>query len=315
MFSLNSPFWVTLLVSAPLGLLFAAWAERIIRQERTALEQPAPSAAQSRGRLIGLTLVYAALCGGLCLVAVHGGQSTPEVQPSAWGLFLRRCSHQLLIGFVLVAMAVDWDQYVIPDQITLPGTIFGLAGAFAVGELQLIHLWVDWSYAEPQIRGPWIPTWIDAHRHWHGLAWSLAGLVTGAGLTAIVRSVSSRLMGLETLGTGDITFMALIGSFLGWQPTVCAFLAAPILGLIVGLPLKLVTNKPYIPYGPFLGAGALLVLFTWGPVWLRTKEIFGDWQGLLILAGLASISFVLLFGLLILYRRIPGRTMKDRSDL
>ncbi len=278
------------------------------------MEQPPPKAGQSWRRLIGLTLTYAALCGGLYLVVVHGGQSTPEVQPSEWGLFLRRGSHQLLIGFILVAMAVDWDGYVIPDQITVPGTILGLAGAFAVGELQLIHLWVDWSYAEPQLRGPWIPAWIAAHPHWHGLAWSFAGLATGAGLTAIVRSASSRLMGLETLGTGDITFMALVGSFLGWQPTVCAFLAAPLLGLMVGLPLKLVTNKPYIPYGPFLGAGALLVLFAWGPIWLRTKDIFGDWLGLSVLAGLASICFVLLFGLLILYRRIPGRRATGPSD-
>ncbi|MFO0917283.1 MAG: A24 family peptidase [Planctomycetaceae bacterium] len=311
---MDSSFWVNLAFLVPLGCIFAVWAERMIRQERTATGQSPPTPGQTRRRLIGLTLVYAALTVALSVSAELGMQSTPEVQPTTWGFFLRRCSHQLLIGFILVAMAVDWDGYVIPDQITLPGTLLGVAGAVAVGQLQLIHLWVDWSYALPQIRGPWIPAWIDAHRHLHGLAWSLAGLIAGAGLTAIVRSVSSRLMGLETLGTGDITFMALIGSFLGWQPTVCAFLAAPLLGLAVGLPLKLVTNKPYIPYGPFLGAGALLTLFAWGPIWGRTKDIFGDWLALLILFALASVSFVVLFGLLILYRRLPGRTTSDQNN-
>lgn len=314
MLPFDDNFWITVLTAIPLGLLFAAWANRLLCQERTITEQSPPTARESWVRLIGLTLVYAALCGGLYLVAVHGGQSTPEVLASAWGFALRRFSHQVLIGLILVAMAVDWDGYVIPDQITIPGMLLGLSAAFAVGELQLIHLWVDWSHAIPQLRGPDIPAWFDAHRHWHGLAWSFAGLVTGAGLTAIVRWVSSRLMGRETLGTGDITFMALIGSFLGWQPTVCAFLIAPLLGLAVGIPVKLLFNKPYIPYGPFLGISALLVLFGWGPIWLRTKGIFGDWLGLLILTGIAGISFVLLFGLLILYRRIPGRTPTDRGD-
>lgn len=309
----DSTFWLTALTAVPMGFLFALWAERLIREERTHVGQPLPGRVQTWRRLVGLTVAYGVLCSGLYLVASQGGLATPEVQPTAWGLVLRRLSHQALIGFILVAMAVDWDGYVIPDQITLPGTLLGLAAALICEHNQLIHLWVDWSYEVPGLHGPWIPSWFDAHHHWHGLAWSTAGIAAGAGLTAIVRSVSSRIMGLETLGTGDITFMALIGSFLGWQPTVCAFLIAPILGLIVGIPLKLLTNKPYIPYGPFLGAGALLVLFGWGPIWFRTRGIFGDWLGLLMLTGLAGASFVLLLGLLIGYRRIPGRTPTERS--
>jgi leader peptidase (prepilin peptidase) / N-methyltransferase len=79
------------------------------------------------------------------------------------------------------------------------------------------------------------------------------------------------------------------------------------LGLVVGIPLKLVTNKPFIPYGPFLGAGAILVIFAWGPIWYRTRGIFGDWYGLLILSGLAGAGFLLLMGLLVVYRSIPGK--------
>lgn len=271
------------------------------------MARPQLTASSRWTRLSFWAVSYIVLCGTLFQVVSAGGQSTPEVQPSGWGMSLRLVYHELMIGLILVATAIDWDGYIIPDQITMPGMLIGCLGAFAFGELQLIHLWVDWSVAIPQISGPYIPAWFDPHRHWHGLAWSLAGLGMGAGLTWLVRASSSWLMGRETLGFGDVTFMAMAGSFLGWQPTVCAFLIAPLLGLLVGVPLKWMTNKSYIPFGPFLGGGVLVVLFGWGPIWFRSRGIFGDWFGLLILAGLASVGFVMLIGLLLLYRNIPGR--------
>lgn len=299
--------WLTLFGSIPVGLLFGLWAERLIRQDRALRNVPLRSAVESRRHAFGLALVYVLLSVGLFVVASLGGQFTPEVLPTEQGFVLRRIYHQLLIGLILVATAVDWDGYVIPDQITFSGIFAGLAGAFAIAHAQLIHLWVDWSYEEPGLRGAYIPTWFDAHRHWHGVAWSAAGLIVGAALVWTVRAVSSSLMRRETLGFGDVTFLAMIGSFLGWQPTACAFLLAPLLGLFVGLPLKLLTNKPYIPYGPFLGAGALVVLFAWGLLWNATKRIFGDVEGLLILFSLAAAAFVVLLGLMRVYRSIPGK--------
>lgn len=300
-------FWLTLLVSLPAGLLFGLWSERLIHQDRALRNVPPRTSAESRRQAFGLALAYVMLCSGLFVVASLGGQFTPEVQPTEQGFVLRRIYHQLLIGLILVATAVDWDGYVIPDQITFPGMFAGLLGAFVIGDAQLIHLWVDWSYAVPDLRGPYFPDWFATYQHWHGLAWSAAGLIVGAGLVWTVRAVSSSLMRRETLGFGDVTFLAMIGSFLGWQPTVCAFLLAPLLGMLVGLPLKLLTNKPYLPYGPFLGAGALAVLFAWGPLWNATKRIFGDAEGLMILFGLAAAAFVVLLGLMRIYRSIPGK--------
>ena len=300
-------FWLTILIALPVGAIFSVWGERLIGRERRLLNMPASSAARTRIRCLMTAVVYALLCGGLFLAASAGWQKTDEVQPPPWGATLRLLYHQLLIGLILVATVVDWDCYLIPDEITLPGILLGIGGAFAISHGQLVHLWVDWSMAIPQVQGPYFPGWFDAHRHWHGLAWSAAGTIVGVSLIWGVRSLSSRLMGRETLGFGDVTFMAMVGSFLGWQPTVCVFLLAPLFGLFVGIPLKLLTNKPYIPYGPFLGCGTLVVLFAWGPIWFRTRGIFGDWYGLLILAGMAGIGLVLLLMLLNAYRNIPGR--------
>lgn len=276
--------------------------------------RPAMTLGESRWRIGFIAVVFTALGAALQLAAANGWQATPEVQPTEWGFIARLIYQQLLIGLILVATVVDWDGYIIPDQITFPGMLLGLVGAFAIAHGQLIHLWVDWNLAIPGIYGdgPYLPQWFDKHRHLHGLAWSATGLVVGAGLTWIIRAVSSRLLGRETLGFGDVTFMGMIGSFLGWQPTVSAFAIAPMIGLAVGLPLKLLTNKPYIPYGPFLGAAAVLVIFGWGPLWFRTRNVFGDAGGLLILTALASAGFIVLLGLLIAYRSIPTR---DKSEV
>jgi len=304
-------FWMTFLGSLPIGWLLGVWAERMIAADRSLMRRPLGTVAESRRRIGVLAIVFAGLSAALHLALRAGLQATPEVLPSETGLIARQLFHQALIGLILVATVVDWDGTIIPDQITFPGMLLGLAAATLLGELQLIHLWVDWNQAIPGLRGPYFPEWFDRQRQLHGLAWSGTGLVVGAGLTWLIRAVSSRVLGRETLGFGDVTFMGMIGSFLGWQPTVCAFVIAPLIGLFVGIPLRVLTNKPYIPYGPFLGAGAVLVLFGWGPLWERTRTVFGDAYGLLILGGIASVGFVLLLGLLIAYRSIPGKVERS----
>lgn len=46
--------------------------------------------------------------------------------------------------------------------------------------------------------------------------------------------VAEFALGRPAMGAGDVTLMAVIGAFLGWQATVIAFLIAPILALVLG---------------------------------------------------------------------------------
>ena len=195
----------------------------------------------------------------------------------------------------------------IPDLITFPGMLVGVAGAAIIGEVQICHLWVDWTVAIPQLRGPYIPPWYDAYRFWHGLAWSLAGLATGAALTGIARLISSRVLGQEAMGTGDITLMAMIGSFLGWQAVTLVFLLAPVAGLTVGVLVRIVSGKTYLPYGPWLSIAAVMVLFNWGRLWEQTRMIFSDWLSVAALGGIGTLGFVLLLGIVRLFKSIPTR--------
>ena len=301
-------FIVIGLVGLLAGFGLSCWFEQLSAHERKALAYPVVSEPTRRLRKVALMLITAALFGGLAW-AEHIARvlDTPEVQPSAFGREWRLYFHLILLGLLIVATAIDFDCYMIPDQITLPGMLLGLLGAVAFTDFQVCHLWVDWSVAIPQLRGPNIPSWYDAHKHWHALAWSSVGLATGATVTWLARAVSSHFLGQEAMGFGDVTLMAMIGSFLGWQAVVLVFLLAPLAGLTIGVLVKLISGKTYLPYGPWLSIATVFVLFRWGWLWQLTRVTFSDWLALTILAAIGSIGFVSLLGLVRLYRSIPVR--------
>jgi leader peptidase (prepilin peptidase) / N-methyltransferase len=136
-------------------------------------------------------------------------------------------------------------------------------------------------------------------------------------------------MGMEALGFGDVMLMGMIGSFLGWQPTLVAFLIAPLCALTIGLATKLLGGKSYIPYGPYLAAGALIVVFGWRWIWMfeyrlseaagpddregvfAVRRLFGDWLSLLALAAIMLFGLILLLGLGRLYRMIPVKSRRS----
>ena len=232
-------------------------------------------------------------------------QTTTEVQPDEIWRYGRIFYHLTLISLLVAATGTDFREYIIPDSITIPGIAIGVLGATLSGQLQMIHLWVDWNDPMLVLKGAYIPAWIDQSRHWHGFAWSVTGLVTGAGITWLVRAVSKWVLGRDALGFGDVTLMAMIGSFVGWQPIVFIFLLAPLCGLVVGLTVRWIAGRTFLPYGPFLSAATVTVLLSWKWMWTASRNTFGDAPGLAKLAGMALIALIVLLGLIRLYRSIP----------
>jgi len=288
----------------PLGLisgcLVAWWAARIVERESEGMRH---LSRYGRGAVV---LSTGALFTILVLAVMRGQDGCQWVTEGGsinWGHW-RLLYHYALVALLIVATTVDFDQYLIPDQITVPGVIVGLAVATCVGNMQLMQIWVDWNHVDP-IEGPYIPEWIKLHPHWHGLAYSLAGLVTGAGITWLARLISQWVLGMEALGFGDVTLMAMIGSFLGWQPVIFVFLLAPVCGIVVAVTLRLLHGRILIPYGPFLSAATILVLLTWRRLWNPTREVFGHWPTLLGLGIGIIVGMAVLLGLLRLYRSIP----------
>jgi leader peptidase (prepilin peptidase) / N-methyltransferase len=242
-------------------------------------------------------------------------QQVAEVRPDDFWRSARIGEHLVLITLLMTATVTDLRDYAIPDQITVPGIIFGLCAAVISGQLQMEHVWVDWNQEVPGIAGPYIPAWLDAHRHWHGLAWSLAGALAGAGLTAFVRGLSGLVLRREALGFGDVTFLAMIGTFIGWQPTVIVFVLAPLCGLIATVPARLVSRKAYLPYGPFLAAATIIVLFSWRWLWPATRLVFGHPLSLAVLSGASAAGLAVLLVILRLYQIRFGGPLPDEESL
>ena len=289
------------LVGLGIGRLLAAWTDRLC-------ETP------PRRRESAFTAVLTAGLFALATFAIVmlEAQRIDEVMPDASSRFGRWVAHLALLALMIAATATDLREYVIPDQITIPGMILGVLLATASGDLQLVHLWVDWNHPLVALQGPEIPEWLQQHPHWHGLAWSLTGAATGAGVTWLARGISSAVLGQEAMGFGDVTLMGMIGSFLGWQPMLFVFLLAPFCGLVVGLAAKTLLNRPYVPYGPYLSAAALVVMLSWRWIWsweptprVSIRKLFGDLPSLAILTGTSLVLLLILLGAVRWWRGSP----------
>ena len=75
------------------------------------------------------------------------------------------------------------------------------------------------------------------------------------------------------MGFGDVTLMAMIGAFLGWQATVVIFFIAPFTGSLIAIVQLLIYRRQDIPYGPFLASAALVCIVAWPPVWMQIDSV------------------------------------------
>ncbi|MCA9090859.1 MAG: prepilin peptidase, partial [Planctomycetaceae bacterium] len=174
-------------------------------------------------------------------------------------------------------------------------TVFGVVMSAAIARVHLVPVWYqsatlerdfgillgeEWRHlldlpAGAVVDGPiWVPAWITAHPHVHGLVVSLAGAFMGYALIKLVRELGNRVLHRESMGIGDIYLMIAIGAFLGWQATIVAFFVAPVWGLLFAVGQRFIYRDDYIPYGPFLSLGALVTLLFWSSIFERTHRIF-----------------------------------------
>jgi leader peptidase (prepilin peptidase)/N-methyltransferase len=119
--------------------------------------------------------------------------------------------------------------------------------------------------------------WWHGGPRWQALCSALVGMAAGGGLIWLVRVVASRVLRKEAMGFGDVTLMAMIGAFLGWQACLAVFFLAPFAGLVVGGMQWLVRRDHEIPYGPFLCLAAAVVVVFWAPIWQSIRPIFSPW--------------------------------------
>lgn len=176
-----------------------------------------------------------------CAARVPFRYPLTELLCGAWAVLVTRAvglgwdlPFLALWGFLLVALLwIDLDHQLLPDALTFPGTIIGLAAALQ---------------------------WPGGARH------ALLGLVVGAGTLWAIGWLWWKLRGIEAMGGGDVKLAAMFGVVLGWKLTLLTLFLAALLGSLWGGALMLARRghmQSALPFGTVLAPSAM-VAFLWG---------------------------------------------------
>lgn len=152
-----------------------------------------------------------------------------------------------LVFVIIVSSMIDIKYRIIPDELTLGGLAIGLLLS------PLVSVYNSYFYISTITSIPDVVVRI---------LYSLIGAIVGGGLLYFIGVIGELAFKKEAIGFGDVKFMAMFGSFLGWQLIVISFLAACFVGSIVGIVYFLITRDHYIPFGPFLSCGLLFSIFS-----------------------------------------------------
>jgi leader peptidase (prepilin peptidase)/N-methyltransferase len=168
-----------------------------------------------------------------------------ELWCAAWLVLLYRTvgPHWVFVplalwGCLLVALFwIDLDFQLLPDVLTLPGTLIGVTAALMI-----------------------------PGGGWH----AIGGMAVGSGLLWLLAWGYLRIRKIEGMGGGDIKLAAMMGAVLGWQLVLLAFFLAALAGSLWG-GLLILRRKgdgfTALPFGTLL-VPAALVAFLWGTGWI-----------------------------------------------
>ena len=101
-----------------------------------------------------LWLYHREISGGMLFMSKLAGSLQPELHAQ----FL---AHFVLIALMMVATFIDFDEHLIPDSITLPGTIIGLVGALVLpGWFLYVPAGMSVEEMHANSAGAW-PAWMN----------------------------------------------------------------------------------------------------------------------------------------------------------
>ena len=154
----------------------------------------------------------------------------------------------VLVCFLVVITFIDYDHQLILDKV-----LVWFAGAGAAINLAL-NSYPQWAPLVG-VPAPHIAPYLAVEK-------MLAGGLMGGGILLVVALVTSGGM-----GGGDIKFTAALGLWFGWQQTLLLIFLSFLFGGVGSfslLALGIKKRKDFIPFGPFIAAGALATLL-YGP--------------------------------------------------
>lgn len=116
--------------------------------------------------------------------------------------------------------------------------------------------------------------WLTGGPHWAGFVTALVGLIGAAGMIWATRIGASLALGREAMGFGDVTLMAMVGSWIGWQACVLVCMLGVFIGLVHGLSQLLRHAESELPFGPSLCLGTVVVMLGWRQLWAASGPQF-----------------------------------------
>ncbi len=136
------------------------------------------------------------------------------------------------LAIMIAITFIDWEHQIIPDPLSIGGTILGWIGAAVCLDITLVQ--------------------------------SIVGSLVGAGLILAIALAYKAARKVEGMGGGDVKLMAMIGAFLGWQMVFAVLFLAAFAGSVYGVILLKRSNadgKTAVAFGSFLAPAAILMYF------------------------------------------------------
>jgi len=180
------------------------------------------------------------------------------VTAGAWRAFGPSAAFAIVAGFALsmiVLFFTDLDHQMLPDAVTLPGFVLGIAVA-----------WFNPFLGEPGLGRVWA---------------AIAGAATGAGILWGIGAVYQRVRGVEAMGMGDVKMLAFVGAFAGPRGALFTIFLGSVLGAVVGvlrIPLRGGSLRDTLPFGCFLAPSAIAAL-------LFARRVFAAYFDLVLPPG------------------------------
>ncbi len=177
----------------------------------------------------------------------------------AFGLRLEAAKWAVFCAVLVVLTITDLRERLLPDKVNLTGALLGLGFALAVpvGDGTVWALASPWSASPPPVP---VLSVVDA----------LVGAAAGYGFLWVVSEGYYRLRGREGMGLGDVKMMGMVGIYaglrgtllyvFGWKRNVAERAQRRKFGSVDALRFEL-ARRYQLPFGTFLGAAAVLVVF------------------------------------------------------
>jgi leader peptidase (prepilin peptidase)/N-methyltransferase len=135
------------------------------------------------------------------------------------------------VSMVLIIVISDYQYMIIPDEVLIVSTILLSIEILALKGIS-------------------------------GLGLALLNGVIAFTIMFSLKKFGDFLFKKESMGGGDIKLLFVFGLVFGWQMAVMSIFIASFIGLPISLIILYKNKNNIIPFGPFLSAGALMILFT-----------------------------------------------------